>query len=67
MVESLAFTYTSRSEIIRIFGTSGVNLRGDDLGQGGSEAAMMEEIIGESTELINFYCGMNYSEEDLST
>lgn len=66
MVESLAFTYTSREEIVRIFGNNGVNLRGDDLRNASGEAAMMGEIIGESTEMINFYCGMNYDEIDLS-
>jgi phage gp36-like protein len=66
MVESLAFTYTSRDEIVRIFGASGVNFRGDDLRNSRGETDMMNEIIGEATEMINFYCGMNYAEVDLN-
>ena len=63
MVETLAYTYTSEDEIVRILSTSGVNLRVDDLDD---TTVLMTEIVNEATDMINYYCGLNYAEFDLN-
>ena len=65
MVETLSYTYTTRAEMERIFGESGVSLRSDDLGS--DQTAMLDEIIGEATEMVNYHCSLIYEEEDLNT
>ena len=64
-VETLTYVYTSRAEIERIFSEGGVSLRVDDLGV--DEALMLDEVIGEATDMINFYCSMNYDEIELES
>ena len=63
MVEVLAYTYTSEDEIVRILSSSGVNLRVDDLDD---TTTLMTEIVSEATDMINYYCGLNYDESDLN-
>ena len=64
MVATLSYTYTTRAEMERIFGESGVSLRADDLGS--DQATMLDEIIGEATEMVNYHCGLTYEEVDLN-
>ena len=65
-VETLAYRYTSRAEMQRVLGASGIDLRSDDLG-GSEDSTMIDEVTGEATEMINFYAGLNYDEKDLET
>jgi len=65
-VETLAYRYTSRAEMQRVLGASGIDLRSDDLG-GSEDSSMIDEVTGEATEMINFYAGLNYDEKDLET
>ena len=63
MVESLAYTYTSELEMQRLFSVEGITYRIDDVED---PTLTIEDIIGESTEIINFYVNTFYEELDLS-
>lgn len=65
MVESLTYEYTTRAEMDRIFSASGVSLRIDDLSDP-DDVTIFTEIIGEATEMVNYYCSLNYEEIDLN-
>ena len=63
-VSSLSYAYTSEAEIKRVLSTSGFDLRTDDLA---NTLEAVTDIVEEATDLVNFYCGLNYAESDLET
>ena len=65
-IETLTYTYTTQAEIERLYGKKGVaqllvDLTGTDI------ASMWEEIIADSTTLIDSYAAQVYDPSDLST
>lgn len=63
MTETLAYTYTSRNEMNRIFSAVAIENRLEDLID---DAQTVLEIIEEATDWINQYCSMLYEESDLN-
>lgn len=66
MVETLSYTYTSRSEMNELLSSVGVDFRLDDLSDPSSEDAVVLNIVSEATDMVNFYCGRIYDEVDLN-
>lgn len=64
-VETLAYTYTSQSEIERLISTAGVNLRISDL-TGADKTSYWTELIADATDIINQYVEWFYDAADLA-
>jgi hypothetical protein len=66
MVETLPYTYTTEEEITRVFSSTGVTLRIDDL----DPLVLTDfwtEICSEATDIANTYLEVFYEPEDLNT
>ena len=61
---TLYSAYTSEAEIKRILSTPGFDLRVDDLA---NTLEVITDVVEEATDLVNFYCALNYNESDLET
>lgn len=66
MVESLSYTYSSRSEIERLMSTLSVEEYASEAALGDDEDANIADVIAQATDEVNYYCLKFYTEELMS-
>jgi len=62
-VETLTYTYTSQTEIERLWSVTGALYRADDDSDGAAETNVWDDIVDEATDVVNLYILRWYDEE----
>lgn len=65
-VETLAYTYTTKAAVERLFGTAGVSSNTADVTGSNQDSLVWADVIGDVTTLIDSYCAVYYNPSDLA-
>lgn len=67
VVETLTYTYTTRTEIERLYSSVAVGQQTADVSGTNQDALVWSDIVGDVTTLIDSYCSIYYNPASLET